>query len=216
MTSNPFSNSYALSAFPTGGVAINLKTGDYFKMEPTTAEVFDLVLRAPTLEAADHLVCERLGLTPLQARGWLDELSRALEQSAPRTEPPGTYRFRVDEEGFSLHVGPRRALLMDAKGTELRLVTDERPSAERAEMYLRAVAAKVLFLLTFVTLPFVVRTVQPVLADIPREVEEAAACLPFLRRRKSSLIDGVGDDARDLSAHLASHLGAANRAVPPR
>ncbi|MFF7706504.1 sulfate ABC transporter permease subunit CysT [Pseudomonas sp. NPDC007930] len=31
--------------------------------------------------------------------------------------------------------------------------------------------------LTFVTLPFVVRTVQPVLADFPREVEEAAACL---------------------------------------
>jgi putative flavoprotein involved in K+ transport len=32
--------------------------------------------------------------------------------------------------------------------------------------------------------------------------------LPFLRRRKSSLIDGAGDDARDLSAQLASHLGA--------
>ncbi len=32
--------------------------------------------------------------------------------------------------------------------------------------------------------------------------------MPFLRRRKSSLIDGVGDDARDLSAHLASYLGA--------
>ncbi len=31
--------------------------------------------------------------------------------------------------------------------------------------------------LTFVTLPFVVRTLQPVLADIPHEVEEAAACL---------------------------------------
>lgn len=31
--------------------------------------------------------------------------------------------------------------------------------------------------------------------------------LPFLRRRKSSLIDGVGDDARDLSAHLAGYLG---------
>jgi putative flavoprotein involved in K+ transport len=30
--------------------------------------------------------------------------------------------------------------------------------------------------------------------------------MPFLRRRKSSLIDGVGDDARDLSAHLASYL----------
>jgi len=28
----------------------------------------------------------------------------------------------------------------------------------------------------------------------------------FLRRRKSTLIDGAGDDARDLSAHLASYL----------
>ena len=30
--------------------------------------------------------------------------------------------------------------------------------------------------------------------------------LPFLRRRKSALIDGAADDARDLSDHLASYL----------
>ena len=30
--------------------------------------------------------------------------------------------------------------------------------------------------------------------------------MPFLRRRKSSLIDGAADDARDLSDHLASYL----------
>jgi putative flavoprotein involved in K+ transport len=30
--------------------------------------------------------------------------------------------------------------------------------------------------------------------------------LPFLRRRKSSFIDGVGDDSRELTAHLAHHL----------
>jgi putative flavoprotein involved in K+ transport len=30
--------------------------------------------------------------------------------------------------------------------------------------------------------------------------------LPFLRRRKSTLIDGAGDDARYLSAHLATYL----------
>jgi len=29
---------------------------------------------------------------------------------------------------------------------------------------------------------------------------------PFLRRRKSTLIDGAGDDARDLSDHLVSYL----------
>src|SRR5262249_10490704 len=31
---------------------------------------------------------------------------------------------------------------------------------------------------------------------------------PFMRRRKSTLIDGAGDDARELSGHLASYLGA--------
>jgi putative flavoprotein involved in K+ transport len=36
--------------------------------------------------------------------------------------------------------------------------------------------------------------------------------LPFLRRRKSALIDGAGDDARELSAHLAAHLGSRQRA----
>src|SRR5262245_13437617 len=35
--------------------------------------------------------------------------------------------------------------------------------------------------------------------------------MPFLRRRKSSLIDGVGDDARDLSAHLTSYLDSRAR-----
>ena len=30
--------------------------------------------------------------------------------------------------------------------------------------------------------------------------------MPFLRRRKSTLIDGAGVDARDLTAHLATHL----------
>jgi len=40
--------------------------------------------------------------------------------------------------------------------------------------------------------------------------------LPFLRRRKSSFIDGAGDDARDLSAHLAAYLdGKVVPLVPP-
>jgi putative flavoprotein involved in K+ transport len=30
--------------------------------------------------------------------------------------------------------------------------------------------------------------------------------LQFLRRRKSALIDGAGDDARDLSDHMAGFL----------
>ena len=35
--------------------------------------------------------------------------------------------------------------------------------------------------------------------------------MQFLRRRKSALIDGAGDDARDLSAHLAAYLDAPAR-----
>jgi putative flavoprotein involved in K+ transport len=31
--------------------------------------------------------------------------------------------------------------------------------------------------------------------------------LPFLRRRKSTLIDGAAQDAADIASHLATHLG---------
>jgi putative flavoprotein involved in K+ transport len=31
--------------------------------------------------------------------------------------------------------------------------------------------------------------------------------LQFMRRRKSALIDGAGDDAHDLTAHIVSWLG---------
>jgi putative flavoprotein involved in K+ transport len=43
--------------------------------------------------------------------------------------------------------------------------------------------------------------------------------LPFLRRRKSTLIDGAGDDARDLADHLLAYLdgdGAAARGTAAR
>jgi putative flavoprotein involved in K+ transport len=33
--------------------------------------------------------------------------------------------------------------------------------------------------------------------------------LPFMRRRKSSFIDGAGDDAADLAAHLSQNLDRA-------
>jgi putative flavoprotein involved in K+ transport len=36
---------------------------------------------------------------------------------------------------------------------------------------------------------------------------------PFMRRRKSTLIDGAGDDARELSAHLAAYVGARVRTI---
>jgi putative flavoprotein involved in K+ transport len=36
---------------------------------------------------------------------------------------------------------------------------------------------------------------------------------PFMRRRKSTLIDGAGDDARELSGHLASTIDAREPAM---
>jgi putative flavoprotein involved in K+ transport len=40
--------------------------------------------------------------------------------------------------------------------------------------------------------------------------------MPFLRRRKSTLIDGVGDDARELSDHLAAYLREQAAKAQPR
>jgi putative flavoprotein involved in K+ transport len=39
--------------------------------------------------------------------------------------------------------------------------------------------------------------------------------IQFLRRRKSALLDGAGDDARDLSAHLAAYLDGQSAASRP-
>lgn len=36
--------------------------------------------------------------------------------------------------------------------------------------------------------------------------------MQFLRRRKSALIDGAGDDARELSAHLTAYLESGRKA----
>ena len=39
--------------------------------------------------------------------------------------------------------------------------------------------------------------------------------MPFLRRRKSTLIDGAADDARDLSAHLSAYLARPSAEIRP-
>ena len=39
--------------------------------------------------------------------------------------------------------------------------------------------------------------------------------LPFLRRRKSSFLDGVGPDAIELATHLAHHLDRTARPLTP-
>ena len=40
-----------------------------------------------------------------------------------------------------------------------------------------------------------------------------AMALPFMRRRNSTFIDGVGADARDLTQHICNHIGHAPRAA---
>ena len=39
--------------------------------------------------------------------------------------------------------------------------------------------------------------------------------MPYLRRRKSTLIDGVGDDAHELSAHLSGYLRDTQKSAAP-
>ncbi len=48
---------------------------------------------------------------------------------------------------------------------------------DKVGMKIAYAPAGIFVALLFISLPFVVRTVQPVIQDLPREVEEAAACL---------------------------------------
>jgi putative flavoprotein involved in K+ transport len=67
------------------------------------------------------------------------------------------------------------------------------------------------------------RAVLPGGRDVPAH-DGGVACdipglylmgLPFLRRRKSTFVDGAGPDATDLAAHLAAHLGSVSAGTVP-
>ena len=62
--------------------------------------------------------------------------------------------------------------------------------------------------LVFIGLPFVVRTVQPVLADIPREVEEAAACRDQVRVLQSVLHKQFVDSRKDEDVDVLAAIEA--------
>eukprot|EP01034_Spumella_vulgaris_P015972 gene15972-20405_t len=79
---------------------------------------------------------------------------------------------------------PMTADAPDSGRTRLLMIDDDKKLCRLVSSYLEPLGFKVAYTpwgiivaLTFITLPFVVRTLQPVIEDIETEVEEAAASL---------------------------------------
>jgi putative flavoprotein involved in K+ transport len=127
-------------------------------------------------------VCRLADLKLRRLLGNLDAYADRLEVVAPREEPEPTA------------VPARPAIAIDARGGEIRTViwaTGCRPDLSWLE--------------------------PPVLNARGRLIHEGGVTrhpglylmgMPFLRRRKSTLIDGAADDALAITAHLKGHLDA--------
>lgn len=140
---------YLLARFPSGGVIVNLETGNYFRVDAKAAEVCRALVEcaAPGAEASE--VAARLGVPRAHAVRMLDEARAALDVPAARGEVQGSYPFLPAGDGYALWHRDRPVLVVEGDGhaQRVRPPDDARSlGADQLERYLRAVAPKLLFL----------------------------------------------------------------------
>jgi len=142
-----FGERYLLASFPTGGVIVDLETGNYFRVDAAAAQICDALMQAPDAAAAAAWVAQRLMLPRQDAAHAVEHTRAALAAAPARGTPQGSYHFYPRGSGYVLRHGDRDVLLVDGGDLAVRLPpvagVDINP---RLELYARALAPKIMFL----------------------------------------------------------------------
>jgi hypothetical protein len=147
MTAPAFAERYLVARFDSGGVVVDLETGNYFRVDPVTAEVCEVMTTATGYEDAVAQVSQRRRLPPDDASRIVDDVQAGLALPASRGTPQGSYHFYPEAGGFVLRDGSRRVLTVDGRALEV----DEVPGSgaaqsPRLEDYVSALTPKLMFL----------------------------------------------------------------------
>jgi hypothetical protein len=149
----PFRERYLLARLPGGGVAVDLETGNYFRLDDAAAEVCAACIEAADAAAAAAELARRRRLPPEQAARMVADTQAALAAAPARGEPQGTYRFLPEPEssGYGLWHGSARVLAVDGDSLDVRLAVQGPGEpmfdpAAKLELYVRSLAPKLLFL----------------------------------------------------------------------
>jgi hypothetical protein len=141
-----FAQRYLLARYETGGVVIDLASGNYFRINRTAALVCDALAHAPDPSAAANSVASALGIDTDEAGRVVAEVVAGLDAPGVRGEIQGSYHFFPTESGYELRHGDRRVLEVSSDGGHLRIAAGAAPpAASQLELYVRALAPKLLF-----------------------------------------------------------------------
>ena len=138
-----FLRRYVLAHYATGGVVVDLSSGNYFRVNTTAAIVCSALLGS---EEPEDLVANALGVSPEDASCVISDVVAGLAAPAFRTDPPGAYHFFPTKIGYVLRQGNRRLLEVDQSGQVISLpggYPTDQPTL--LEFYVRALAPKLLF-----------------------------------------------------------------------
>jgi hypothetical protein len=140
---NEFAKRYLLARFPSGGVAIDLESGNYYRLNSSAALVCD-ALRGGT--DPEKRVAAELEISQSEASGLVADVVLQLAASPFRTSPQGSYHFYPSEQGYILRHRDRTVLEVSKAGLRISLPAGSvAPASGQLELYVRALGPKLLF-----------------------------------------------------------------------
>ncbi len=137
-----FRERYVLAAYPTGGVAIDLQSGNYFRLNSTAAQVCLAVEQVQ--DPIDHIRLA-FGLTSEEAAQIVGDVVRTLSAPSVHGVPQGSYHFYPCDSGYVLRHGAREVLSVDGTTMDIRVPAGFSTSESQMELYVRSLAPKLLF-----------------------------------------------------------------------
>jgi hypothetical protein len=147
MMSGSFPQRYLVARYSSGGVVVDLHTGNYFRVDTAAAEVCDVLMNDDSKGVADE-VARRLKLPRAQAAMAVTDTLSALATARVHGPLNGPYHFHPEESGFGLWHAGKRVLAVESN--DLNIYIPEGAGSERSpllEFYVRALAPKLMFLI---------------------------------------------------------------------
>jgi len=141
-----FAERYLLAHFPSGGVIVDLVTGNYFRVNTSAAVICEILRSTDDRARALSHVGQELGIDPEEAGRALSGVIATLSAPSVRGEIQGSYHFFPAGDGYELWHGDHRVLQVDGGSLEIRLASGaETTNVAQLELYVRALAPKLLF-----------------------------------------------------------------------
>jgi hypothetical protein len=131
--------------FEDAALVVNLRTGSYYRLNPTAELVCRLLLDGGTAESARSTLVARNGFSIEDAEQSVAAVMAALSDPGPTGEPPGDLRYRPTAWGYALHFDKQPIIETSHDGGAIRLAPGYSSPAAAGE-WVRSIAPKILSL----------------------------------------------------------------------